>query len=262
MRSETTTAPAQDTTTVPHLPWFKQFRLLLRLLITDYRSAAPFLLLIGIALPLGFLWILSQYIETGQQSVWLLAGNVIMAICFGSVSFAIQRTALMKVEGELDYYGSLSISKSAFIAAVFLESIVFALPALFTSLIIGHYLLDIPWSNIVMAVPVALLAASSLTIVGSTLGSYAKNMAHFAIFSYLPYLAVIFLSPVLLPLDKLPLPLQITSYILPTGQASIAMNEVLNNRYNLELFLLVVALCVWVVIAAAIAFKKLDWRTE
>lgn len=155
LQNETAPTVSISAPSVTRVPWFQQFRLLLKLLITDYRSAAPFLLLIGLALPLGFMWILSKYIGVGEEAMWLLAGNVVMAISFGSVSFAIQRTALMKVEGELDYYGSLSVSKGAFIAAIFVESIVFALPALISSLLIGSWLLKIPMENVVYAFPIA-----------------------------------------------------------------------------------------------------------
>lgn len=243
------------------LSWASQYRLLLRLLITDYRSAGPFLLLIGLVLPLGFMWILKQYVGTGPDATWMLAGNIVMAISFGSVSFAIQRTALMKVEGELDYYGSLSVHKSSFLAALFTESIVFALPAMLSSMLFGHLLLDIPLLDLASGVPIALLAAASMTIVGSTIGSYAKTMVHFAIYSYLPYLAVTFFSPVLLPIEKLPVFLQFTSYLLPTGQAALALNEIFEHSYGLRLWSLVAALCLWLIFAVALALKKLDWRT-
>lgn len=242
------------------LPWFQQFRLLLSLLITDYRSAAPFLVLIGLVLPTGFLWIIKSYVGTGEGALWLLAGNIVMSVCFGSVSFAIQRTALMKVEGELDYYASLSVKKSAFIAATFVESIIFAIPALTSSLLLGYFLLEIPAQKLIMCIPLALLAASSLTIVGSTIGSYAKNMAHFAVLSYLPYLLVIFFSPVLLPYEMLPVFMKATSFFFPTGQAALVLNQVLHHQYDSTFWILVGALCLWLVIAVSIALRKLDWR--
>lgn len=244
------------------LPWFQQFRLLLGLLIKDIRSAAPFLILIGFALPMGFFWIISNYVGTGPETTWLLAGTIIMTVSFGSVSFAIQRTALMKVEGELDYYSSLSIHKGAFITAVFTESIIFSLPPLFTSMIIGSWRLDIPWSNLTLVIPIAILAASSMIIVGSTIGSYAKHMGHFAVLSYLPYLFVIFLSPALLPIEKLPFVLKITSYVFPTGQAALALNDVLQREFGLHFWLLIGGLLLWLIVAVAIALKKLDWRSE
>lgn len=244
------------------IPIFQQYTLLLRLLITDYRSAAPFLFLIGLVLPLGFLWILNQYVGDGPEVMWLLAGNIVMAVSFGSVSFAIQRTALMKVEGELDYYGSLACKKVAFLAALFTESIIFAIPALFSSMMFGYLLLGVPISKLLISIPVALLAASSLTIVGSTLGSYAKTMVHFAIFSYLPYLAVIFLSPVMLPLEKLPFLLKVTSYLLPTGQAVLALDDVFQGNTGTHFWILIGALCFWLIAAILIALKKLDWRTD
>ncbi|MBM7839126.1 ABC-type multidrug transport system permease subunit [Alkalihalobacillus xiaoxiensis] len=238
-----------------------QYFLLLRLLITDYRSAAPFLLIIGLIIPMGFLWILSRYVGTGPETTWLLAGNIIMAVSFGSVSFSIQRTALMKIEGELDYYGSLSVKKSAFVFAIFTESMIFAFPALLGSMIMGNILLEIPWSTLLSVIPIALLSAGCLTILGSTLGSYAKTMVHFAIFSYLPFLAV-FLSPVMVPLVELPLVLKITSYVLPTGQAVMALTDVLNREFDQRFFLLLTALIIWLAIGFYIAFKKLDWRSE
>ncbi|MEW9701483.1 ABC transporter permease [Paenibacillus sp. SI8] len=244
------------------LSWFHQFGLLLRVLVTDIRSAAPFLLLMGIVLPLGLFWIMNKYVGVGPESHWLLAGNIVMTVSFGSVSFSIQRTALMKIEGELDYYGSLSVHKGAFMAAVFVESIIFAIPALLSSLVIGYVFLGVPLATLLIVAPIAMLAASSMTIVGNTLGSHAKHMGHFAIFSYLPYLAVTFLSPVLLPLEQLPVFLKITSYLLPTGEAALVLTEVLNNTFEMKFWIFLGALLLWLFIAIFIASRKLDWRSN
>jgi len=167
--------PGEVPAPAPRLPWPQQFWLLLRLQYTDYRASAPFLLLFVLAMPLGLFWILHQY--AGPQAIWLLAGNLVLAVSYGSVSFAIGRAGWLRVNGEMDFYGSLPVHRSAFVASLFVLGLLSALPGVLGSLLAGHWLLGLPLSRLAAVLPLALLVAATLTVVGTAVGSFARSLA-------------------------------------------------------------------------------------
>lgn len=255
-------APAPVAAVARPMAWFEEFWLLLRLQYTDYRGNAPYLVAFGLVMPLGVFWMLQTYVGLGPQTVWLLAGNMVMAVSYGSVNFAMQRTAWIKLAGEMDYYGTLPIRKSAFVAGLFTLGLVSALPGMVSNILIGIFALKMSLLQLIWALPLGLLAAASLTVVGAAVGSMAKSMSQLSLFFYLSYVIVTFLCPVVIPFEKLPLPLKVTSYLLPPGQAALALTEALNGRFGQSFWLMTGALALWLAVAGGLGLKRLDWRKD
>lgn len=250
-------------TATRHLPWHMQFRLLFRLLFTDIRQEAPFLIVFSMLVPLGLLWALGTYVtERGTDAAWFLAGNAVVAVSFSSVLFTLSRVALMRLRQELDFYATLPVERTAFLAALFCLAQVAALPGLTTSLVFGHWLVGIPFAQVVVAFPLALLAASSLTVVGAWVGTLVDSAGRLYLYTTMGYLIVLFLTPVMIPPDRVPPILQWTLHLLPPGQAALALTEALAGRFEQRFWLLVGALTVWLVIAVVFAIRRLDWRRD
>lgn len=245
------------------LPWWMQFRLLLRLLFADYRNSAPFLALSSLIIPLGTLWLLGSALgQSGVEATWMLGGNAVMSIAIGSTNFALNRVGLLRLRREIDYYATLPVSKSAFVAAIFTLAQVSALPGLLAGLAAGHWLLGIPLPNALAALPLALGAAVCLTVIGAAVGSTARTWGQLNLYSNLVTVTVIFFSPVMAPIDSLPLPLRISSYVSPTGQAAIALTDVLSGNYGIRVWLMAAALTLWLFMAGTVGLRRLDWRAD
>ena len=243
------------------LSWMQQFRLLFRLQYTDYRASLPFFLVFSILMPVGFLYAFgSNVTRPGADNGWFLAGNVVMSVCFGAASFAIARVAWLRIRHEMDYYGTLPVKRSAFLATVFCLGQISALPGMVSSLLVGSWQLGIPLQNTLAAVPLTLLAAASLTLVGAGVGGLARTQAEVNLYSNVLYLVVIFLSPVLAPVDRLPALMRATSYLFPTGQAAMAITDVLQGDYGPRFWMLLGLLCLWLLAAGVLVVKRLDWR--
>lgn len=241
-----------------NLPWRRQYIFLFWLQWADYQDSAAFMILFSIVMPLGLLWLLSG--SLGNRPYDFLAGNAVIAIGFGAVNFAVNRVGILRLQGEMDYYATLPIKKSAFAASLLSLSLVAALPGVLVSLLFGHWLLAIPLLNVATALPLTILAAGSLTIVGVMVGSFARTPGQINLYSNMVYVVVMFLSPVLVPMDRLPLPMQITSYILPTGQAAMAITEALGGHFGSRFWMLTGLLTVWLLAAMTIGLRRLDWR--
>lgn len=247
----------------PHLAWHVQFRLLFRLLFTDIRQEAPFLVVFSMLVPLGLLWALGTYVtERGTDAAWFLAGNAVVAVSISSVLFTLNRVALMRLRQELDFYATLPVERTAFLAALFCLAQVAVLPGLTTSLVFGHWLVDLPLSQVAVAFPLALLAASSLTVVGAWVGTLVDSPGRLYLYTTMGYLIVLFFTPVMIPPERVPTLLRFTLHLLPPGQAALALTEGLAGRFEPRFWLLVAGLIVWQGIAVVFAIRRLDWRRD
>jgi ABC-2 type transport system permease protein len=247
----------------PRLPWLRQFWLLLQIQFSDYKDSAIFLALFSMVMPLGLMWLLGRYVAgEGPAAVWFLAGNAVMTVGFGSANFAIGRIGQLRINKEMDFFAALPVGKVAFMATIFTLSQIAALPGILVSLVMGHWLLHIAWSSILLGVPLALLTAVCLTVVGTAVGSLVRTWGQLNLYSNLIYFVVMFLSPVLVPLDRMVLPLRMTSYALPSGQATLALAEAFAGNFGARFWLFTALVIAWMLAALLVAMRKLDWRAD
>jgi len=256
------TQSLEDKLAIPmtKLKWFREFMLVLRLQFSDYRGNAVYIVLFGVAMPLGVFWVLQTYVSEGPGLEWLIAGNLVMAVCYGSMNFSMQRIAWMRLAGEMDYYGTLPIRKSTFVTVIFALGLLSSVPGMITNAILANIILDIQLDNMLIAFSLALLVSLTLTVFGAAIGCLINTMPQLNLCFYLSYAVVTFLCPVMIPITELPLPLQITSYILPLGQAVLLVSEVLSGRFGWLFWALLSAILLWLYIAGTVGFKKIDWR--
>lgn len=78
---------------------------------------------------------------------WFLAGDVVVSICFGASSFAIGRVAWLRLRHENDFYGTLPVKRSAFLATLFCLGLISILPGMAANLLLGSWQLGIPLQN-------------------------------------------------------------------------------------------------------------------
>lgn len=245
------------------LPWWQQFLTVLKLQYSEYRDSAVFLALFSLVMPLGLLWMLGGFVTgKGDDVTWFLAGNAMMTVGFGSFNFAVNRMGQLRLQKESDYYAALPVSRSAFVLSLFVLAQVATLPGTIASLVIGHFMLEIAWAAIAIALPVALLAAACLTVVGTAIGTLARNWGQLNLYGNLIYFIVLFCSPVMRPFGQLIWPLKATSVVLPTGQAALALTEALSGRFGQQFWLFTVLLLLWMVLAGVFGLRGLDWRND
>jgi hypothetical protein len=122
---------------VDRLPWWDQFGLTLRIQLSDYRDSILLLMMFSLLMPLGFMWLLGGYIGGKEPATeWFLAGNSVMTAGFGSANFAVLRVGRLRLSKEIDFYASLPIDRSAFVAGLFCLSQLSALPGLTANMLI------------------------------------------------------------------------------------------------------------------------------
>lgn len=261
----TATAVQQaDAAALPRrLPWTRQFALQLRLLYSDYRDDIIQLVLFSMLMPLGMIWLMGNYISMqGSGNEWFLGGNIIMSTGFGTAMFTAFRVGFLRLMHQIDYYGTLPVHRSAFLAALFCLSQITTVPGLAVILAAGGWYLGVPFARIVTGLPVIFLTSVSLAFLGAAIGSFARKMSELNIYTNLMIFLVMFLSPVMVPMSALPLPLRLTSYLLPTGQAAMALTDAFTGQYGPRFWLLTGALCVWLLITGIFTVTRLNWQND
>jgi ABC-type uncharacterized transport system permease subunit len=93
-------------------------------------------------------------------------------------------------------------------------------------------------------------------------GSLARTAVQLHLYNNLIYICVMFLSPVLVPMARLPMVLRVASYLLPHGQATIALSSALIGEYGPEFWTLVGALGLWLLFAGTVGLRQLSWRSD
>lgn len=111
-----------------------------------------------------------------------------------------------------------------------------------------------------LIVGVMVLAALSLSGVGAAIGMVAPSWYVAIFITQVAQIVVLFAAPVLVPLESLPPPLQITSYILSPTYAADALRRALVGTQDLWLALDLIALGAFGAASLFLTARTLKWR--
>ena len=246
-----------------------QFADLYLMQLANYRWTWRWQLTAGLLAPLSFMFMLHTLLERDASAAagltvgaHIMAGNLVISTILTTMEHSASRFAWLKATEGLDYYATLPINRAVMIVAVIASFITLALPQLAMTLLLGRVLFDLPLSPHPLALVVIVLAAVSLASVGAVLGILAPDQSTQQVTSSLLQFAMLFLSPVLIPAERLPPLMQVTSRILPTGYAVEALRKLLVGVLDEVVLLDIAALALFSVVSLFIATRRLDWRAR
>lgn len=180
---------------------------------------------------------------TDQTSLlYIISG----AITFSMASDAIYGTAVrigtMRTDSSLVYYATLPIHHSAFILAVMLSRLVITLPGMVTPIVVGvgfYGLILQPHLILLLVLP---LIAVCFATLGLVIGAFIHDMALMQMIVNALLFTLVMLAPVFIPIESLPLPLRLLSYLLPMTHAAAALRAGLMTDFDWSLALNMVVL--------------------
>lgn len=220
--------------------------------------------LLGAVYPLGILAFMKMAgaVTDPASALYVTAGNAIIALVLGPMQSLANDLAWGKQRNELEYYSTLPFSKALLILAFVSVSAIATVPSLAITIAVGSIWLGFPVSLNLLVIPIVLLAVLSMAGLGAAIGVYARNGHHANMMNSLTLVLVTFLSPVIIPVENLPLPLQYTAKLLPTSYAANAFRAALSGRVDSAVMLDVLILACFAIAIMTYATKKLDWRVE
>jgi ABC-2 type transport system permease protein len=232
--------------------------------LANYRWTWRWQLIGGLVAPLSFMFMLHSLLgadgavaETGAS---ILAGNLVLSAVFTAMGNTANRFAWLKETEGLDYYATLPIGRAAMVVSVVLAFVTLSLPSMAATVLLGRILFALPLAPHPLALAVLVLTALSLAALGATIGILAPNVETQGVISNLALFLLVFLSPVLVPAERLPGLLQVTSRLLPVSYAVGALRRLLVGTVDAVVLLDLAILAAFAAVALAVAAGRLDWR--
>ncbi|MCK4258563.1 MAG: ABC transporter permease [Halanaerobiales bacterium] len=244
--------------------WFQVYWNIAFIRWANIRNEWYFHIFLAPLMPLGILVFmkLSGAIVDPGIALYVTAGNAIMGLIMGPMQSISNDFAWGRQRNDLDYFATLPFSKLQLILGFSTMCTIFTVPGMLMTLFVGKLWLKFPIVFHPMMILVMIISGLSMVGLGVLFGVYARNGHHANMMNNVTMMIVMFLSPVLIPKENLPVILQYTSKILPTSYAADAFRSVLSGVVDKTFAINMVCLGAFTVIMLYFAVKKLDWRVE
>ncbi len=241
---------------------FKQYLILLRLFLVEYRSMWFFYVFFGFVWPVCFIFFLkmSEGTISTERGIFILGGNLATAIAFGPLFLLINKIGQGRERHEFEYWATLPLPKLSFVLATISVALVLSLPGLMGAYVTGMLLLGLPLSGNLALLALIPMGTLPLAGLGAMLGSYAPDGETAGTMGNILIVCIGFLSPMFLSLAQLPLPLRIIALFIPTTYVADLFRSALGGHPEISVFIdiLIVVLCS--VGFLFLVHRKMDWR--
>ena len=229
----------------------------------EFRTTWSWSLMFGFLMPLAMVFGLTR-IGTGLTDrtslLYIVTGAAVFAVATEGVATLAQRIGVIKNDGMMLYYASLPISKASFLAAMVLSRLLLIMPGLVTPILAGVFFFgaDFTISPVLLLVlPITCLALSAI---GMTIGTLIDSMDLIVVITNLLIFVLLLASPVLIPVEALPLPLQMLGYLLPPTYAASALRHALSGDLGAGFLLDLSILSGMAVLGLIASARWIRWR--
>lgn len=230
--------------------------------VLEYRAwgliTAIFTTLFPLAMIYGFRLIGGD--GAGSDIDYLVTGSAIVSLVTIGITATSQEVATLRREGVMVYYASLPIRKGTLLASMLTVRVAMVMPGISLTLLLGSKFygtpLDVNAYSLVL-VPLTVLAICG---VGVALGVLVSDVGAVGTLSQLAFILVMFASPVLMPMERLPEAVRWFSYLLPTTYAAEGFRWALSGQVESGLIVDIVALAVFAVLSLTVAVLVLERR--
>lgn len=172
-----------------------------------------------------------------ERILYIISGSAIFSVANDGLFVMASRIGVMRRDGILIYYASLPISNSAFLLAMMVSRLLITLPGMIVPILFGAWLYQIPLSFnlwVLLLLPIAGLALSSM---GMALGVAIDNLEILHMITNILMFVMVMATPVFIPTEALPLPLQIFGYLMPPTYAAEALRQALLGTLDSDFYL-------------------------
>lgn len=244
--------------------WWRVFFDLFFIRWTNIRNEWYFHVILGPLFPLAMLIFLrlTGAIQDPETGLYMTAGNAILTLIMGPMQSLCNDLAIARQRNDLEYFATLPFAKLQLVLAFTSVASIFTIPAMLITIAVGALWLGFPVAFNPLILLVMLVAGVSMAGIGVFMGVNARNIHHANMLNSILMLGIMFLSPVVIPWDNMPLLLRITSRILPPSYAADGFRAALAGSYGADVWFNIAMLLIFSVILLVFATRKLDWRAE
>ncbi|QYR19608.1 ABC transporter permease [Paenibacillus sp. sptzw28] len=241
-----------------------ELSILFRIQCAIVRDSWAWVVLMGTMFPLSTVLFMKFFAENPSEEMMIriIAGNLIFGVIVMGMNSMGQEISWQKHEGHFTYYASLPISKMNFVLANLFRGLLNTIPSFILLGLIGQLIYGIQFHYSWGLPLVVILSLASVVGIGVCIGFWSPNHQLTNMLVQALMLLVTFLSPVMVEIHQLPLPLQWLSYIFPTTYAADAMRNVLVTGWSGGVMLDCVVLLGYSLVTIVLINKMVNWRVK
>jgi ABC-2 type transport system permease protein len=212
--------------------------------------------------PLTLLLFIRFLLGPSEESVvlYLITGNIVLSLSLSSMLSLGQDLGWLKDDHAFEYYATLPVPKSALILAIVTRSALLALPSIVIILLLSAWFFDISLKPHPLVLFVLFLGGYSLSGLGAIIGFYSPSGRIASLLTQIIQPIIVFLSPVFVPVDRLPGALQFTANLMPTTFIARALRDSLTGNVSISTWSNMLVIAAITMGSFVLVEKGLDWR--
>lgn len=199
--------------------------------------------------------------DSGPEALaYVLTGNVVVSLMFGNMGNVESHFSFMRSQGVLDYFAALPVRRYALILAVVLSFLLFSLPSLVATVLLGSLILGLrvtPRPLLLLVVPLCVISMSGI---GALIGCSVRHPSQGGAINLLVTLVMTALGPVIIPADRLPSVMSALGRLSPATYAASAFRQVLLGPVTGRIIVDLAVLAGMSVVLFWLVGRRMDWR--
>ncbi|SDM77640.1 ABC-2 type transport system permease protein [Paenibacillus sp. yr247] len=242
--------------------WLTELNVLIRIQFAIVRDSWAWIVVMATMFPLTTVLFMKFFTENPSEEtlIRLIAGNLIFGIIVMGMNGMGQDISWQKHAGHFTFYASLPISKINFVLANLARGMMNTIPSFLILGAIGQWVYGIQFQYSWGMLPVIVLSIFSCVGIGVAIGFWSPNHQLTNMLVQALMMVVTFLSPVLVEMSRLPIPLQWFSYLLPSTYAADAMSIVFLQGWTKDVLADCIVLVGYGLATFAMINKLVKWR--
>ncbi|MBD9735586.1 ABC transporter permease, partial [Streptomyces sp. H28] len=230
----------------------------------EVRTTWSWVLMFGLLMPAAMVFGLTRIgngLSDEQSLLFIVSGAAIFSVANEGIGTLAQRIGVLRQDGMMVYYASLPISRISFLAAMVFSRLLLILPGLITPMITAKLMYDTDFVISPALLIVLPLSCMALSAIGLAIGTLVRSMDLLLVIVNLMIFVLLLVAPVLIPIESLPVPLQVFGYLLPPTYAAESLRLALMGDFGTTFLLNIAALSAMTAVGLAGANRWLRWRT-
>ncbi|MDQ1020040.1 ABC transporter ATP-binding protein/permease [Streptomyces afghaniensis] len=230
----------------------------------EVRTTWSWVLMFGLLMPTAMVFGLTRIgngLSDEQSLLFIVSGAAIFSVANEGIGTLAQRIGVLRQDGMMVYYASLPISRISFLAAMVFSRLLLILPGLITPMIVAKLMYDTDFVISPALLLVLPLSCMALSAIGLAIGTLVRSMDLLLVIVNLMIFVLLLVAPVLIPIESLPVPLQVFGYLLPPTYAAESLRLALVGDFG-STFLFDIAVLTAMTAAGLVgASRWIRWRT-
>jgi ABC-2 type transport system permease protein len=204
---------------------------------------------------IGFIYFLWGDPRAAQFAV---TGSLVVTMSTAAMLSLGQHVGWLKDTNAYEHYAALPVGKGVFVLAIATRGVILAMPSVLTVALLGRLLLGVHLTA--LSILVLIVAAYAMSGIGAFIGFWSRDGRASGMTTQVVATAIIYLAPVYIPLERLPVALRFVAQFFPTTYAASALRAVGDAARTAELWRDVAVLGIFALVSLLLVPRRLDWR--